>query len=125
MSDVEVAAHQALLLRLRDLALVELDAITPDGDPAMVALVRDDLLDALRAARERARELGRRLGVDPAGLLDAPARVRVQAGAAAAAARLGADLAARASAARDLARLDDLTAPLVPMLLALDRRLGG
>lgn len=118
-----------LLTRLRDLALVDLDALTTglsdEAAAAMTAAHADDLADALAAARKRIAELRAPLAApDPLLLLDLPPARKRRGDSRDAAARVADQLAARATAARMLARLDDLIAPLVPRYFAAERRRG-
>lgn len=117
----------ALIMRLRDLALVDLDALLSgaDGDAYAQLLVThaEDLEDALRSARARAAELTKTIaGADPLILLDQTFSVRARDGGREAAERTARRLAARAAACRALARLDDLSAGLYPRLVEADRR---
>jgi hypothetical protein len=117
----------ALIMRLRDLALVDLDALLSgaDGDAYSQLLVThaEDLEDALRSARARAAELSKTIaGADPLILLDQTFAVRARDGGREAAERTARRLAARAAACRALARLDDLSAGLYPRLVEADRR---
>jgi hypothetical protein len=118
-----------LLTRLRDLGLVDIDALLAGTTTAeygvLIAAYRDDLVDALRIARERARELQKRIAGDPLSLLDAAASVRARDGGHDAAARAADKLVDRAGACRALARLDDLMARVYPRLFEADRRIGG
>lgn len=118
-----------LLTRLRDLALVDLDALVtglPDeAAAAMTAAHADDIADALTTARRRIAELRAPLtAADPLGLLDLPVATRRRGDSRDAAARAADQLATRAAACRLLARLDDLIAPLVPRYFAAERRRG-
>jgi hypothetical protein len=117
-------ADEALSARLRDLALVELEALTIGGDPRrLVAAFADDVLDALREARTRIGVLRGLLGgADPLAVLDATVRQRASDAGAAGAERVKQRLAAQAEAGRTLARLADLAAALVPKLFEADRR---
>ncbi len=120
----------ALLTRLRDLALVDLDALatglSDEAAAAMTAAHADDIADALATARKRITELRAPLtGVDPLNLLDLPAATKRRGDSRDAAARVADQLATRAAAARLLARLDDLVAPLVPRYFAAERRRGA
>jgi hypothetical protein len=116
----------ALLTRLRDLALVDLDALLTGVGGDHYARLRvthaEDLEDALREARRRGSELQRLVAGDPLTLLDGSYAVRARDGGRDAAERAAKRLAVRAQAARALARLDDLTANLFPRLLEADRR---
>lgn len=119
----------ALLTRLRDLALVDLDALTTGlGDEdaaAMTAAHADDIAEALATARRRIAELRAPLsGADPLALLDLPTATKRRGDSRESAARAADQLALRAAAARLLARLDDLIAPLVPRYFAAERRRG-
>ncbi|HUQ02817.1 MAG TPA: hypothetical protein VM261_10000 [Kofleriaceae bacterium] len=117
----------ALIMRLRDLALVDLDALLSGADadayaPLLVTHA-EDLEDALRTARARAAELTKIIvGADPLVLLDSSYAVRARDGGREAAERTARRLAARAAACRALARLDDLAAGLYPRLVEADRR---
>jgi hypothetical protein len=119
----------ALLTRLRDLALVEPDALTSGLDEQAAAALltshAEDMADALAAARRRISELRAPVTAsDPLSLLDLPAAVKRRGDSRDAAQRAADQLAARAAAARLLARLDDLLAPLVPRYFAVERRRG-
>ena len=121
------AEDELLLTRLRDLSLVDLDALLAgvSGDAYAQLLVThaEDLEDALRAARARLTELARAvMGADPMVLLDAPFQTRARDGGREAAEKVGRRLLARAAACRALARIDDLVAALIPRLLEADRR---
>jgi hypothetical protein len=120
------ADDEALLTRMRDLALVDLDALLAgaSGDQYALLLVAhaEDVEDALRAARTRMTELARAVGSDPLTLLDAGYATRAQGGGREAADRVARRLSARAQSSRALARLDDLAANLVPRLVEADRR---
>jgi hypothetical protein len=112
---------EALSTRLRDLALVEIDAlILGDRAQELVAAFADDVADALREARTRIAALRSQLGgADPLSVLDVASQQRASD---AAVDRIRARLAAQADAARALARLADLAAGLVPKLFEADRR---
>ncbi len=117
----------ALIMRLRDLALVDLDALLAgtDGEAYTQLLLThaEDLEDALRTARARAAELTKLVvGADPLVLLDSGFATRARDGGREAAERTARRLAARAQACRALARLDDLAAGLYPRLVEADRR---
>ncbi len=114
---------EALSTRLRDLALVELDALIAGDRTGLIAAYADDVADALREARTRIAALRAQLGgADPLGVLDAGARQRSSDAAAQGADRIRTRLAAQADAARALARLADLASALVPKLFEADRR---
>ena len=121
---VTTDADEALSTRLRDLALVELDALVAGGDAqALVAAFADDVLDALREARTRIATLRAQLGgADPLAVLDVPVRQRASDAGAAGAERVRVRLVAQTDAARTLARLADLAGALVPRLFEADRR---
>lgn len=116
---------EALSTRLRDLALVDLDALvagTDDSAPLLTAFA-DDVADALREARGRIVALRAVLGgVDALSVLDVPVRQRASDAGTQGADRTKARLAAQAEAARSLARLADLAGGLVPKLFEADRR---
>jgi hypothetical protein len=116
---------EALSTRLRDLALVELDALAIGGRGALVAVYADDVADALREARTRIATLRAQLGgADPLGVLDVTVRQRASDAGIAGAERIRTRLIAQAEASRSLARLADLAAALVPKLFEADRRRG-
>ncbi len=116
---------EALSTRLRDLALVDLDALvagTDDSAP-LVAAFAEDVADALREARGRISTLRAALGgADPLAVLDATVRQRASDSGAGGAARTTQRLSAQAEAARSLARLADLAGGLVGKLFEADRR---
>jgi hypothetical protein len=114
---------EALSTRLRDLALVELDALSAGDRGGLIAAYADDVADALREARGRISSLRAMLGgADPLGILDAAGRQRASDAGLAGADRVRARLAAQAEAARALARLADLASVLVPKLFEAERR---
>ena len=118
---------EALSTRLRDLGLVDLDALTVGLDGAaaqqLTAAFADDCADALREARARIAALKKTLaGPDPLNVLDLQARQRASDAGHAGAARSADTLRAQAEASRALARLGDLAAGLVPKLFEADRR---
>lgn len=122
-SIADVGQDEALSARLRDLSLVDLDALVTGGKHELVAAFADDVADALREARTRMTALRGQLGgPDPLNVLEATVRQRASdtavKGATGAATRLG----TQADAARGLARLADLAASLVPKLFEADRR---
>ena len=122
-----VDADEALSTRLRDLALVSLDALTVGLDgargQALAAAYADDCADALREARARIAVLKKELaGPDPLNVLDLQARQRASDAGHSGASRTADRLRAQAEAARALARFADLTAALIPKLFEADRR---
>jgi len=124
---IAAADDEPLLMRLRDLALVDLDALLAGAEGRHYADLltghAEDLEDALRAARARAADLMKAItSGDPMLLLDAGYAARARDGGRDAAERAARRLAARAAACRALARLDDLATGLYPRLVEADRR---
>ena len=118
-----VHVDEALSTRLRDLGLVDLDALVIGDRADLIAVFADDVADALREARTRIAALRAQLGgPDPLNILDVAVRQRASDAGAAGAVRVREKLAAQADAARSLARLADLSAALVPKLFEADRR---
>jgi len=118
-----VDPDEALSTRLRDLALVELDALVIGARHELVAAFAEDVADALREARTRIVALRVQLGgADPLNVLDTTVRQRASDAGAPGADRVRLRLAVQADAARALARLADLAASLVPKLFEADRR---
>jgi len=118
---------EQLLTRLRDLSLVDVDALlagtSGDAYAQLLVTYAEDLEDALRAARTRQSDLAKAIaGADPMALVDAPFTTRARDGGREGAERASRRLAARAAACRALARIDDLAGALVPRLLEADRR---
>jgi hypothetical protein len=118
---------EGLCARLRDLALVDLDALTSGLDgaagQALTAAYADDCADALREARARLAALRKELaGPDPLNVLDLPSRQRASDAGHAGAARVRDRLMSQAEAARAFARLADLSAGLIGKLFEADRR---
>jgi hypothetical protein len=115
---------EALSARLRDLALVEIDALLlGDRAPELIAAFADDVADALREARARIATLRGQLGgADPLSVLDVSTRQRASDAGAAGVDRIRARLVAQADASRALARLADLAGGLLPKLFEADRR---
>ncbi len=118
---------EALSARLRDLSLVELDALTAGLASAdaqvLVATFADDVADALREARIRIAALRQAMaGPDPLNVLDLQARQRASDAGQIGAARVRDRLVAQAQAGRALSRLADLTSALVGKLFEADRR---
>ena len=121
------ADDEALSTRLRDLALVELDALVaglPSGDTQQViAAYADDVADALREARARIAALQKTLaGPDALNVVDLQPRQRASDAGHAGADRTRARLVAQAEAGRALARLAELASGLVSKLFEADRR---
>jgi hypothetical protein len=116
-------ADEQLSARLRDLALVDLDAFVLGGRAELVGAFADDVADALREARTRIAALRAQLaGADPLNILDVNVRQRASDAGAQGAVRVREKLVGQAEAARSLARLADLAAALVPKLFEADRR---
>lgn len=125
---MSATAPEALMERLRDLAVVEVDMLiagASDGAAAEIlsALVAD-LEDALGQARATIARAHAALGAgsDPLACIEATPAVRSRGGepaVAMAVERLG----ERAAARRELACLEELVRGLVPRLLEADRRL--
>jgi hypothetical protein len=118
---------EALSTRLRDLALVDLDALTVGLDGArgqeLAAAYAEDVADALREARARLTALRKELaGPDPLNVLDMTTRQRASDAGHAGAARITDRMVAQTEAARAFARLAGLAAPLVGKLFEADRR---
>jgi hypothetical protein len=121
-SGASIDPDEALSMRLRDLALVDLDALT-SGKQALIATFADDVAHALGEARARIAALRAQLGgPEPLNVLDLTSRQRASDTAAAGAARGSDRLTAQAEVARALARLSDLAASLIPKLFEADRR---
>ena len=121
---------EALSARLRDLVLVDLDALAAGqgaaSATALVAAYADDVVDALREARVRIAELRGKLGgADPLNVLEATPRQRASDAGTVGAGRAAERLVGQAEAARALARLAELAAQLAPKLFAADRRRGA
>jgi hypothetical protein len=113
---------EALSTRLRDLALVDLDALGA-GNHALIGVFADDVAHALGETRARIAALRGQLGgPEPLNVLDLTTRQRASDSGTAGAGRSRDRLVAQAEAARSLARLADLSAPLVPKLFEADRR---
>lgn len=122
------AGDEPLLLRLRDLGLVDLDALVgaEAADLALVDAFAEDVDHALEQARRRMAELeaSAARGPEPLSAVRAGAAMRGREAGADAAARLARRLESRAQIRRLLARYDDLVARLVPRLFEADRRRG-
>lgn len=117
-------ADEALSARLRDLSLVEIDALgLGDRAPELIAAFADDVADALREARTRITALRGQLGgADPLSVLDVTTRQRASDAGAAGVDRIRTRLSTQADASRALARLTDLAGNLIPKLFEADRR---
>ncbi|HUH03262.1 MAG TPA: hypothetical protein VML75_14795 [Kofleriaceae bacterium] len=119
---------EELFARLRDLALVDLEAAVGHQEPARAAELADalasDLEHALVQARERAIDLVAEIrgGGDPLVLVGVSRESRGRDGGREIAARAVSRLTARATACATLARLDELAARVVPRLVEADRR---
>jgi hypothetical protein len=115
---------EALSTRLRDLALVEIDALLiGEHTQDLIAAFADDVADALHEARVRIAALRAQLGgADPLSVLDVSTRQRASDAGTAGVGRIRARLATQADASRALARLTDLAAGLIPKLFEADRR---
>lgn len=128
MSAATAEADEALSTRLRDLALVDVEALlagSGDGSRALTVAFADDVADALGQARARISQLRASLGgADPLGVLDVAPHKRAADAGRDGAARVRARMATQAEAARALARLTDLAASLLPKLFEADRRRG-
>lgn len=125
MTTAAADADEALSTRLRDLALVDIDALIAGArEPGeLVATFAEDVADALREARSRIGALRGILGgADPLNVLDATVRQRASDAGSAGADRVRTRLGAQAEAARALARLSELAAGLAPKLFEADRR---
>jgi len=127
----ELGGDEHLLGRLRQLSLIDLDSLLAGASGArraeLLAAHADDLADALGQARTRMADLGREIsaGPDPLVVLDATPALRARGAAGEGPGRLAARLAERASACRDLARLEEAAALLLPRLFEIERRRGG
>ena len=119
--------NELLLTRLRDLSLVDLDALlagtSGDQYAELLDTYCDDLESALNSARQRVTELKKSIsGADPLAIVDAAPAIRAQDGGREAAERFATRIAERARACRAVARIDDLAGLLLPRLLEADRR---
>ncbi len=127
MSDAK-QDDEELLARLRELSLVDIDALLAgaSGDQYAELLIAygEDLEDALRCARARMSELTADVagGPDPLGVVDMPPEVRARDGGRALADRTAGRIVDRAASCRALARLGDNVAHLLPRLFEADRR---
>lgn len=128
--DAGDAGDAELLARLRDLAVVEIDALVW-GVPAarrqaLIAAFADDAADALARARARVATLTAVLsGPDPLAVAEVPAAARARDGGRRAIAEARAGLAARRRAAIGIARLCAGADRVVERLVEADRRRSG
>ena len=118
---------ESLSTRLRDLALVEIDALTAGLETtaaqALIAAYAEDVGDALREARTRIAALRQAMGgPDPLNILEATSRQRASDAGIAGAERIKLRLVGQAEAGRALARLAELSAGLISKLFEADRR---
>jgi hypothetical protein len=118
---------ELLSLRLRDLALVDLEALCSGLEghrgARLAAAYADDVADALREARTRLAALRQALaGPDALLLLDTSPRQRASEAAGGSVARVRDRLVSQAHAARALGRLAELAAGLIPRLFEAERR---
>jgi hypothetical protein len=118
---------ELLCTRLRDLALVDLDAFVAGLESGrateLVGAYAADVLDALREARTRIAALRATFGgADPLNVVDTTPRQRASDTGAAGAERVRTRLTTQADAARALARLAEMAGSLVPKLFEADRR---
>jgi hypothetical protein len=119
---------QQLMTRLRDLSLVDLDALLAGAEGQRYAEILvtygDDLQDAVRCARQRIAELRSEIagGPDPLALAEMAPEVRARDGGRDLAERVGRRLESRAAACRAMARFDDLVGLLLGRLFEADRR---
>lgn len=118
----------ALLARLRDLSLVEVDALLTgcEGDERREVLAAHvaDLEDALAQVRAQMESMQAQLrdGGDPLAWVDWPAGTRASDDGQAASERGAELLRQRAGQCRQLAILAEAAAAVVPRLLAAERR---
>lgn len=120
----DVRSDEQLMARLRDLALIDVDAVVR-GRPELLPHLADDLCDALAQARARAAALTAELrGADPLSLSAGPRELRLRDGGRDLEARAVVGLRGRQQAASALARFDELAARVVPRLFEVERRLG-
>lgn len=120
-------SDEALAARLRDLALVELDALISSGSSndaqILVAEFSDDLADALQQAKSRIAALRQALvGSDPLRIVDVPWQQRASEAAHAGIERTRDQLLQQAEAGRALAKLSELASGLIAKLAEADRR---
>ena len=105
MTVPEPQGDEALLTRLRDLALVDIEALLAGASgehyAELLTTYAEDLCHALEVARARARALVAAAGgPDPMALLDAPYQIRARNGGRKAADRASERLTMRATACR-------------------------
>lgn len=121
-----MSPDEALVARLRDLALVDLEVLLVGTERVhraeLLAAYAEDLEDALGAARERAQALSQAVaGGDPLAFLSAGSSARARDGGERLAETAAAGLTGRAQAGRELARLYELVAHLASRLIEADR----
>lgn len=120
-------SDEALAMRLRDLALVELDALSSgvaaSEVQALIAEFADDVADALQQTRQRIAALRQSLtGSDPLQIVELPPRQRASEAAQAGVDRIRTRLLQQADACRSLAKLSELACGVVAKLAEADRR---
>jgi len=131
MTAVDPGGDEELRARLRDLALVDVDALLAGIEgarrEALLAAYVADLEDALGDARRRTAALVAEIGAgpDPLTVLDADPSVRVRDGGGELLRRSAGRLDARARACHSLAGLDQLVRQVVPRLVEAERRRSG
>lgn len=130
-TDRATTGDEALLGRLRQLSLVDPDALLSGTQGSaraeLLAALADDLHDALCSARARMAELMIDIqgGPDPLAIVEAAAAMRAQPNAPSAAERAAGRLTGRADSCRRLARFDEACARLLPRLIDVQRRRTG
>ncbi len=121
-------SETSLLERLRDLALVDVDALLAGTSgatrDALLAAHVADLEDALGRARAAIEKMssGLRGGAEPLAFVDWPEERRASDDGEQAARRSAEALVERAALCRELAVLAEITAGVLPRLVAADRR---
>ena len=119
----QLLGDEVLSTRLRDLALVDLDALVAGGRTELTAAYSEDVADALKEARIRIAVLRGQLGgADPLNVLDLTQTQRGSEAGKSGVERVKQRLGGQAEAARALARLAELAAALVGKLFEADRR---
>jgi hypothetical protein len=126
----DLGDDERLLGRLRQLSLIDLDSLLAGTGGArhaeLLAAHAEDLIDALGQARRRMNQLGHEIaaGPDPLAVLDATPALRARGAVSEGPGRLATRLAERAAACRDLARIEEAAALLLPRLFEIERRRG-